>query len=80
MGVDPTVSRREIGPPTQKSYWTGGLVSIVSYEPPFEALTWAVAGHGWPGCSSAHVTSHTFYDHTESLFLKQSNLATVDIN
>ena len=30
MGVDPTVRRREIGTLTQKSWRTGGLVSIVS--------------------------------------------------
>ena len=29
MGVDLTVTRREIGTPTQKSQGTGGLVSIV---------------------------------------------------
>ena len=33
MGVDPTVSQREIGSATQKSKGTGGLVSIVSYSP-----------------------------------------------
>ena len=31
MGVDPTVSQREICSATQKSKGTGGLVSIVSY-------------------------------------------------
>ena len=34
MGVDPTVSQREIGSATQKSKGTGGLVSIVSYGRP----------------------------------------------
>ena len=34
MGVDPTVSQREIGSVTQKSKGTGRLVSIVSYSRP----------------------------------------------
>ena len=34
MGVDPTVSQREIGSVTQLSQGTGGLVSIVSYSRP----------------------------------------------
>ena len=38
MGVDPTVSQREIGSATQKSKGTGGLVSIVSYSRPSRGL------------------------------------------
>ena len=34
MGVDPMVSQHEIGFATQRSYWMGGLVSIVSYSRP----------------------------------------------